>query len=102
MAALQQLQQPRHISCHIQLRLNGGLGRCPLRQQGWQAEFVESVTLVHRRDDFRAAPDTVAKMRALVEDGRVTLHIGQLKGNPEIAHYVGDMLSMVGSTLKGK
>jgi thioredoxin reductase (NADPH) len=37
------------------------------------------VTLVHRRDDFRAAPDTVSKMRALVDAGRVTLHIGQLK-----------------------
>ena len=49
----------------------------------WTVNLVDiagSVTLVHRRDDFRAAPDTVAKMRALVEDGRVTLHIGQLKG----------------------
>ena len=43
-------------------------------------DIAESVTLVHRRDDFRAAPDTVAKMRALVEEGRVTLQIGQLKG----------------------
>lgn len=43
-------------------------------------DIAESVTLVHRRDDFRAAPDTVAKMRALVEAGRVTLQIGQLKG----------------------
>ena len=43
-------------------------------------DIAESVTLVHRRDDFRAAPDTVAKMRALVAEGRVTLHIGQLKG----------------------
>ena len=44
------------------------------------AEIAASVTLVHRRDDFRAAPDTVAKMRALVEAGKVALHIGQLKG----------------------
>ena len=43
-------------------------------------DIAESVTLVHRRDDFRAAPDTVAKMRALVAEGRVNLHIGQLKG----------------------
>ena len=43
-------------------------------------DIAESVTLVHRRDDFRAAPDTVAKMRALVAEGRVTLYIGQLKG----------------------
>ncbi len=44
------------------------------------ADIAASVTLVHRRDDFRAAPDTVAKMRALVEAGKVTLRIGQLKG----------------------
>jgi thioredoxin reductase (NADPH) len=44
------------------------------------AEIAASITLVHRRDDFRAAPDTVAKMRALVEAGTVALHIGQLKG----------------------
>jgi thioredoxin reductase (NADPH) len=44
------------------------------------AEIAASVTLVHRRDDFRAAPDTVAKMRALVDAGKVALHIGQLKG----------------------
>ncbi|MEC7155301.1 MAG: FAD-dependent oxidoreductase, partial [Pseudomonadota bacterium] len=43
-------------------------------------DIAESVTLVHRRDDFRAAPDTVSKMRALVAEGRVNLHIGQLKG----------------------
>lgn len=44
------------------------------------ADIAKSVTLVHRRDDFRAAPDTVAKMRALVDAGRVKLQIGQLKG----------------------
>ncbi len=36
--------------------------------------------LIHRRDDFRAAPDSVAKMRALVESGKVKLHIGQIVG----------------------
>ena len=37
-----------------------------------------SVTLVHRRDDFRAAPDSVNKMRALVEAERMGLHIATL------------------------
>ncbi len=41
---------------------------------------AESVTLVHRRDDFRAAPDSVNKMRALVEAGKMHLHIGTLTG----------------------
>ena len=49
----------------------------------WTVNLVDlaaSVTLVHRRDDFRGAPDTVAKMRALVDAGIVNLVIGQLKG----------------------
>lgn len=36
------------------------------------------VTLLHRRDDFRAAPDSVNKMRALVEQGAIDLKIGQV------------------------
>ena len=49
----------------------------------WTVNLVDlaaSVTLVHRRDDFRGAPDTVAKMRALVDAGKVALTIAQLKG----------------------
>ena len=41
---------------------------------------AKSVSLVHRRDDFRAAPDSVGKMRALVADGKAVLHIAQLAG----------------------
>lgn len=40
--------------------------------------ICNSLTLMHRRDDFRAAPDSVNKMRALVADGKVTLKIGQV------------------------
>ncbi len=36
------------------------------------------ITLVHRRDDFRAAPDSVHKMRKLVADGTIDLRIGQI------------------------
>jgi thioredoxin reductase (NADPH) len=42
------------------------------------APIAEHVTLVHRRDDFRAAPDTVKKMRALVAAGEMDLVIGQV------------------------
>lgn len=42
--------------------------------------IARSVTLVHRRDDFRAAPDSVNKMRALVEEGKVNLLISNLTG----------------------
>jgi thioredoxin reductase (NADPH) len=41
--------------------------------------LAKSVTLVHRRDDFRAAPHSVAKMRALVAEGKMKLEISDLK-----------------------
>ena len=41
--------------------------------------IAKSLTLLHRRDDFRAAPDTVNKMRDLVAAGEMDLRIGQVK-----------------------
>jgi thioredoxin reductase (NADPH) len=41
---------------------------------------ARSVTLLHRRDDFRAAPHSVEQMRKLVADGRMKLVIGQVTG----------------------
>jgi thioredoxin reductase (NADPH) len=40
--------------------------------------IAKRVTLVHRRDEFRAAPDSVNKMRALVAGGGMDLMIGQV------------------------
>ncbi len=40
--------------------------------------IAKSLTLIHRRNEFRAAPDTVHKMRALVEAGQMNLVIGQI------------------------
>ena len=42
--------------------------------------LAKSITLVHRRPDFRAAPDSVKKMQALVDAGKMTLCIGQITG----------------------
>lgn len=42
--------------------------------------LAASMGLIHRRDDFRAAPDSVHKMRSLVEKGDMDLHIAQIKG----------------------
>jgi thioredoxin reductase (NADPH) len=39
-----------------------------------------SVTLVHRRDDFRAAPDSINKMRDLVAAGKMKLKIANITG----------------------
>jgi thioredoxin reductase (NADPH) len=40
--------------------------------------LAKRVTLLHRRDEFRAAPDSVNKMRALVEAGAMDLRLGQV------------------------
>lgn len=40
--------------------------------------LAQHVTLVHRRDEFRAAPDSVHKMRVLVEAGKMGLRFGQI------------------------
>ena len=42
------------------------------------APIANSLTLVHRRDEFRGAPHSVEQMRALVASGKVRLAIGQM------------------------
>ncbi|TCR63365.1 NAD(P)/FAD-dependent oxidoreductase [Bosea sp. BK604] len=42
--------------------------------------IAKRVTLMHRRDDFRAAPHSVEQMRALVASGQMDLKIGQVTG----------------------
>lgn len=42
--------------------------------------IAASVTLLHRRDDFRAAPHSVAKMREMVANGNLKLVIANLNG----------------------
>jgi thioredoxin reductase (NADPH) len=41
--------------------------------------LAKSLTLIHRRDDFRAAPDSVGKMRGLVSEGKMKFQPGQVK-----------------------
>jgi thioredoxin reductase (NADPH) len=40
--------------------------------------IARRVTLMHRRDQFRAAPDSVNKMKALVAEGKMDLKLGQV------------------------
>jgi thioredoxin reductase (NADPH) len=42
--------------------------------------IAKRVTLMHRRDQFRAAPDSVNKMKALVADKKMDLALGQVTG----------------------
>ncbi len=49
----------------------------------WALDLVgkaESIVLLHRRDDFRAAPASVAKMRELCDQFEMQLLIGQVTG----------------------
>src|ERR1700733_9299396 len=57
--------------------------------------IAKRITLLHRRDDFRAAPHSVEQMRALVASGKMDLTIGQVTG----LEGEGGMLS--GANVKG-
>lgn len=43
------------------------------------APIAKSIALVHRRDEFRAAPASVSKMRELVAADKLKLHIADIK-----------------------
>ena len=57
--------------------------------------IAKSLTLVHRRPDFRGAPDSVNKMRALVDQGKMNFLIGQVKA------LEGDDGQLTSVTVKG-
>jgi thioredoxin reductase (NADPH) len=42
--------------------------------------LAKSLTLVHRRDEFRASPDSVNKMKALVNAEKIGFQLGQVSG----------------------
>ncbi len=81
------------------------------------SKVAKSLTLLHRRDEFRAAPKSVNDMRELVAEGKVNLVIGQataLKGtgkeleevtirksdNTEVQLPVNRMMPFFGLTMK--
>jgi thioredoxin reductase (NADPH) len=57
--------------------------------------IAKRVTLLHRRDDFRAAPHSVEQMRALVAAGTLDLKIGQ------VTELEGKDGMLSGATVKG-
>jgi thioredoxin reductase (NADPH) len=57
--------------------------------------LAKSLTLVHRRDAFRAAPDSVNKMKALVADRKMDFRVGQVSG------LIGQMGRLQGAVIKG-
>lgn len=57
--------------------------------------IAKSVTLVHRRPEFRAAPDSVNKMFAMQERGDIRFEIGQ------VAALTGEDGQVTSATIKG-
>lgn len=60
---------------------------------------AKSMTLVHRRHDFRAAPASVARMKALVAEGKMDLHYGNVSGYSENA---GELCEVEITSLEGQ
>jgi thioredoxin reductase (NADPH) len=58
--------------------------------------IARRLTLLHRRDEFRGAPDSVNKMRELVAAGGMDLKIGQVTG------LEGDNGQLSAASIKGK
>ncbi len=57
--------------------------------------IANSMTLMHRRDAFRASPDSVQKMHALCADGKMTFKMGQ------VTALEGDNGQLTGVQIKG-
>ena len=57
--------------------------------------LAASMQLIHRRDGFRAAPDSVNKMHSLVEEKKMQFHLGQ------ITKLHGDNGQLTGVSAKG-
>src|SRR6201993_1228555 len=57
--------------------------------------IAKRVTLLHRRDEFRAAPHSVEQMRALVSSGKLDLKLGQ------VTALEGEGGKLSGATIKG-
>jgi thioredoxin reductase (NADPH) len=56
--------------------------------------LAKSLTLVHRREEFRAAPDSVNKMRSLLAEGKISFQLGQ------VGELKGSDRQLTGATIK--
>ncbi len=61
-------------------------------------DTAKSLTLVHRRAEFRAAPDSVSRLERLIADKAVTFHLGQIK---ELTGEDGRLVSVRGEGKDG-
>lgn len=59
------------------------------------SEIASSVTLMHRRDEFRATPDSVAKFKALVDAGKISFIAGQMQELVEDSANAGQLEKVI-------
>ena len=60
----------------------------------WVLHFADkaNVTLIHRRDDFKAAPASIAKMREFCKNKQMQLLIGQITGYEVTQDQIADVV----------
>ena len=60
----------------------------------WALHFADkaNVTLIHRRDDFKAVPASIAKMRELCKNKQMQLLIGQITGYEVKQDQIADVV----------
>lgn len=71
-----QVKQPEQFSGK-RIVIYGG-GNAALDWALYFANTAASVTLIHRRDEFKADPQSITKMRELCVEGKIQLCIGQI------------------------
>ena len=65
-----------------------GSGDAALDWALYFANTAASVTLIHRRNEFKAMPQSIVKMRELCDEGKIQLLIGQITDFDRIGYLI--------------
>ena len=84
------VKHPEHFTGK-QIVICGG-GDSALDWANYFSDKAASVTLIHRRDEFKAAPQSITKMRELCTGGKIQLLIGQITGYKTKENRLSDVV----------